>query len=331
MDDVASGSAAYIQAERIIRIESPLGADVLLPERCEVREGVNSLFEISISVRSTKTDIQPADIVGKLVDVSLELDGAGKRRPWNGLVTEMHEGPAVTRGLRSYALTIRPQLWLMSQKSDRRIWLDKSAIDVLQTLMQEHGFPSAQVITVDAVPPQHYSVQWNETDLDYLRRRLEEDGLFFWHVHEKGKHTLYVSNAPNGYRNGEDTDVRLSLGSSDRNHLNQWRKRYLYTPGKRAASDWNFETPSDAQRGDTPSKVKLPKNGSYELYERASPTATRRSGRQNCACRRLRSITNASRARRWCARLRPASASSLMKSRIRIMSMSRILFLTYAM
>jgi type VI secretion system secreted protein VgrG len=115
MDDVASSSAAYIQAERIIRIESPLGADVLLPERCEVREGVNSLFEISISVRSKKTDVQPADIVGKLVDVSLELDGAGKRRPWNGLVTEMHEGPAVTRGLRSYALTIRPQLWLMSQ------------------------------------------------------------------------------------------------------------------------------------------------------------------------------------------------------------------------
>jgi uncharacterized protein involved in type VI secretion and phage assembly len=84
MDDFVSGSAAYIQAERIIRIETPLGADVLLPERCEVREGVNSLFEIHISVRSKKTDIQPAHIVGKLVDVSLELDGAGKRRPWNG-------------------------------------------------------------------------------------------------------------------------------------------------------------------------------------------------------------------------------------------------------
>ena len=147
MDDFVSGpdsgSSAYIQAERIIRIETPLGADVLLPERCEVREGVNSLFEINISVRSKKTDIQPADIVGKLVDVSLELDGAGKRRPWNGLVTEMHEGPAVTRGLRSYALTIRPQLWLMSQKSDCRIWMDKSAVDVLQTLMQEHGFRSS--------------------------------------------------------------------------------------------------------------------------------------------------------------------------------------------
>jgi hypothetical protein len=101
MDDFVSGSdqgsAAYIQAKRIIRIETPLGADVLLPERCEVREGVNALFEIHISVRSKKTDILPADIVGKLVDVSLELDGAGKRRPWNGLVTEMHEGPAVTR------------------------------------------------------------------------------------------------------------------------------------------------------------------------------------------------------------------------------------------
>jgi hypothetical protein len=29
MDAIASGSSAYIQAERIIRIETPLGADVL--------------------------------------------------------------------------------------------------------------------------------------------------------------------------------------------------------------------------------------------------------------------------------------------------------------
>jgi type VI secretion system secreted protein VgrG len=83
--DVAS--AAYIQAERIVRIETALGADVLLPEKMEMREAVNGLFELSIAVRSKKTDIKADDLVGTLADVSVET-GDGTRRTWNGLVVE---------------------------------------------------------------------------------------------------------------------------------------------------------------------------------------------------------------------------------------------------
>jgi hypothetical protein len=45
---------------------------------------------------------------------------------------------------------------------------------------------------INPVPPIHYSVQYGERDLDYLLRRLEFDGLFWWFSHEKGG-TVYVS------------------------------------------------------------------------------------------------------------------------------------------
>jgi type VI secretion system secreted protein VgrG len=32
--------------------------------------------------------------------------------------------------------------------------------------------------------PRSYSVQWNETDFDYLSRRFEADGLFYWFEHQ---------------------------------------------------------------------------------------------------------------------------------------------------
>ena len=185
MDGDAS-SASYIQAERILRIETPLGADVLLPEHVEMREAVNDLFTLHVAVRSKKTDIKPNEIVGKLVDVSLEL-GQGERRTWNGLVVRLVEGPPVTRGMRSYQLEIRPQHWLMSQRSDCRIWQDKTSLDVARTLLSEHKLQAP--VTSGVIPepkPQHYSVQYNETDIAYLLRRLEEDGLFFWFEHEGG-------------------------------------------------------------------------------------------------------------------------------------------------
>jgi len=171
-------SSDFIQANRVIKLTSPLGDDQLLPERMSVEEGVNQLFEIKLVVRAKREVVKPEELIGNLVTVDVEI-AEGLRRPFNGLVTRLSEGPPVTRGLRSYTLTIRPQIWLLSRRSDCRIWMDKTAIEVLQALFSEHGLPSPDVYSVSATPPQHCSVQWNETDLDYVLRRFEERSAAF--------------------------------------------------------------------------------------------------------------------------------------------------------
>ncbi|WP_296074082.1 contractile injection system protein, VgrG/Pvc8 family, partial [uncultured Agrobacterium sp.] len=199
-------SSDFIQASRVLKVKSPLGEDQLLPERMVIQEGVSHLFEIQLSVRAKKEAVKPEELIGRLVDVSVEVSqgdgeaGSGVRRPFNGLVTELHEGPPITRGLRSYAMTIRPQMWLLSRRSDCRIWTDKTVVDIAETLFSEHGIPAPDTSgIITPPPPQHYSVQWNETDLDYLLRRFEEDGLFYWFSHEDGSHKLHVADSANGW------------------------------------------------------------------------------------------------------------------------------------
>ncbi|MEM8622750.1 MAG: type VI secretion system tip protein TssI/VgrG [Pseudomonadota bacterium] len=260
-------TAGYIQAERILRVGSPLGEDILLPERVEIREEIGAFFEIVVNVRSKQLDIAPHDIVGKHVDVSLEL-GEGLRRPWHALCTDLRRGPRITRALHAYQLTLRPEWWLLTQHSDCRIWMDKDVLEIARILASEHGITAPITAGVIAPPPpQHYSVQWNETDWDFLARRMEEDGLFFWFEHEEGQHVMHVADHPSGYTEGEETDVRLALGSADRNRINGFERHYRYTPGKRAGRDWNFETPTIVPGGDSPSLVSLPRNGGHELYE----------------------------------------------------------------
>jgi type VI secretion system secreted protein VgrG len=267
-------SAAYIQAERILRIETPLGQDVLLPQQLELTEKISGLFDMSVSVHSKRLDLKPEELVGKLVDVSLET-GQGERRTWNGLVIELIEGPMVTRAVRAFKLILRPEHWLLTQRSDCRIWLDKTSVEVAQTLMTEHKLLSPVTKGIVTPPkPQHYSVQFNETDLAYLTRRLEEDGIFYWFEHEGGApgsvsatHTLHLASDVSGYVTGPETDVRFAMGSADRNHVTKFEKRFRYLPGKRAGADWNFETPNQVPGGNTPSLVKLPKNDGYELFE----------------------------------------------------------------
>jgi type VI secretion system secreted protein VgrG len=259
--------AGLMQADRLLRISTPLGEDIMLPEKMTVHEQVNGLFEIEVLVKSKRTDIKPDEIVGKLVDLSLEI-AIGERRPWNGLVTGLMEGPPVSRGLRNYHLTIRPQLWLLSQRSDHRIWMDQTSVQVLETLLKEHGIKGAVTGGIVTPPaPEHYSVQYGETDLAYLTRRLEVDGIFLWFEHEEGSHTLHVASHPFGYTEGPETDVRLAAGSSDRNHITSFQRSYQFTPGKRAGGDWNFQKPSGAQGAVTSSLVSLPGNADYELFE----------------------------------------------------------------
>ncbi|THF47588.1 type VI secretion system Vgr family protein [Allorhizobium terrae] len=276
MDDILE--IDFVQASRVLKLSSPLGDDKLLPERMVIEEGVNRLFEITLHVRAKREEVKPEELIGHLVDVSLEIrqgefDEEGVRRPFNGLVTDLEEGPPVTRGLRSYTLTIRPQMWLLSRRSDCRIWQDMTSIQVLQTLFSEHGLPNPDIGFLQNKPPaQHYSVQWNETDLDYLLRRLEEDGIFFWFLHEKGVHRLRVTDHqiawsdPSASAEGE-MNIRLAQGSSDRNHITDWVRRFRYIPGQRVDADWNFETPSFIPERKTQSNVLMPGAVKRELYE----------------------------------------------------------------
>ncbi|WCR06557.1 type VI secretion system Vgr family protein [Paracoccus fistulariae] len=258
-------SADFIQAERILRIDSALGADVLLAQKLHWREAISELFEGRVSLRSKSPDLTPQDLLGKPVDLRLEL-GGGQWRQWNAIVTDLRAGPRQSRGLRHYELILRPDLWLLSQRSDCRIWLDMSALEVAQTLMSEHGIAAPRTGGVtDPVPPQHYSVQWNETDLAYLTRRLEEDGLFFWWSHEEGAHRLHIASHASGYLGGED--VRFAHGSTDRNHINRFETTFRYIPGAHAGGDWNFQTPGHVPGGVSPGLINLPRNGGYERYE----------------------------------------------------------------
>lgn len=279
-------SSEFIQASRVLKVKSPLGEDQLLPERMVINEGVSQLFEIQLNVRAKKEAVKPEELIGRLVDVSIEVqqgdgeDGSGIRRPFNGLVTDLHEGPPITRGLRSYAMTIRPQMWLLSRRSDCRIWMDKTSVDIVETLFSEHGIPAPDTSGIIKPPPaQSYSVQFNETDLDYLLRRFEEDGLYYFFSHEDGSHKLHVADTANGWlgpspsAQGEGK-VRLAQGSSDRNHINDWARRFSYVSGQRAGADWNFETPSMVPGTMTPSLVQMPDANKRELYEYPSRIKT---------------------------------------------------------
>ena len=262
---MASDRVAYTQVGRMVAIDTPLGTDQLLLDAVDIHEGVNGLFTIRADAKSQRDNLQAGDLIGSSVDFTLQLkDGA--TRAWNGFVTDLHEGSLTTRGTRNYALTVRPKLWLLSQKSDCRIFQDQTTPQIIETLCAEHGITDFDLRITGSPPPQHYSVQWNETDLAYLLRRMEEDGLFYWFEHAAGKHTFVVTDHVSGYRPSTEPQPRYAQASADRDRITDWRRQFSFTPGRRAGRDWNFET-MQSPSGTQSSFASVPGNASQELYE----------------------------------------------------------------
>ena len=82
-------------------------------------------------------------------------------------------------------------------------------------------------------------------------RRMEQDGIAFWVDQAKGRHTLVFGDHYSSYDRAPEEEVRYAEGSAAMDHITEWRRSFAFTPGKRAARDWNWlsmQAPGAEQR-----------------------------------------------------------------------------------
>jgi len=238
----------FSQQNRSLSVTTPLGPDKLILRAVRGTEALSELFRFELDMVSEDPEIDFKAIVGQTVTVRLEqADGAGVRFI-DGLVTKFSQHDYDAR-LWAYRAVIRPKFWLATRKRDCRIFQDMSVTDIAETLLGEVGVTDLAVETSSAYAARTYCVQYNETVYDFLSRLFEEEGIFHFHRHEDGAHTLVLADdadahapcpgldraiyRPTGQGGREDEDAIESLSYSERVVSDHY-----------AAEDYNFETPS---------------------------------------------------------------------------------------
>ncbi|MFE0752550.1 type VI secretion system Vgr family protein [Inquilinus sp. NPDC058860] len=273
---------AMTQAGRLLAIQTPLGDDVFLLEAMAGEEGVCDLFEFRLTVRSKRPDVAAAELVGLPVSWTLELPG-GDRRSWSGVVGMVEAGPSLGEGMRSYVLTTHPWLWLFGHTADCRIFQNRTTPQILEEIFGEAGFKDVDFGPVSGPKEvRDYCVQYNETDLAFIRRLLEEEGWAWWFRHEAGpeggRHVLVVSDGAHGWDEGDEPSLRFTTTNVDLNDVTGWARRFAFTPGRVAESDWNFETPRTDLTTQLPSLAPVEANKPYEIYRWAGRFAKKPRG-----------------------------------------------------
>lgn len=268
----------FTQANRPLRIETPLGPDVLLLERFSGHEHLSGLFVFEVEVLSQRPDLAPADLLGQLVTIS--IDFADETRQVNGMISRVAQGG---RGLRltRYRATVVPQLWTATLTRTSRIFQGLSVKDIASTVLRDLGIKHRFSLQ-RTYEPRNYCAQYRETNFDFLARLLEEEGIHYFHVHSGDGHELVLSDSSAQNPECPGLGAKLSMAQSASRPV-ELKEPVVFgieretrvVTGKFTASDHHFQLPGnrlDAQQTLTDGDSRL------EIYDYPGEYAERFDG-----------------------------------------------------
>jgi type VI secretion system secreted protein VgrG len=231
------------------------GSDALSVRHVSIKEALHTPFQVGVMARSSNQDIRFASVVGEGIRLTIRGDGErASARTWSGICSFMEQIEAEPTGLSTYFLQIVPRLWLLSQRRSCRIFQHVTLPRIMRMLLEANGVQARFQIDEGAYRQLEYRVQYNETDLDFFHRILEEAGVTYFFSDESGDTELVLADAPET-RTRRARPIRF-VGDSERHADGEVAYRVTTSeavvPGRFRVRDYDFRNPSFSMIGQSP-------------------------------------------------------------------------------
>jgi type VI secretion system secreted protein VgrG len=255
------------QSQRIGKLKTPLGEDVLALVRFDGTEGLGELFEYHIEAVSNEENIDFDKAIGQSCTLKLAAF-EGKERIYDGILTEAR-WIGKKQEYFHYRLVLRPWLWLLGHKADCRVFLDKNVKEVIQDVFTKAGFSDYEFRTTGDYDKIEYCVQYRETDLAFVCRLMEQFGIYYFFEPSDGKHLLVLADSRSSHKPIPELPKvpfypLLEKGLHLEQHLNGWTWERRFRTGKIQFNDYDYlqpkkdlKAPKDASEKYTHSKLEV--------------------------------------------------------------------------
>ncbi|WP_082926312.1 type VI secretion system Vgr family protein [Cupriavidus sp. D384] len=264
-----------------------LGQPLLVFSRLSGREGINTLFEYELVLKTPDDrnviygpagNFDTEAMQGKELTVTIELDGNGfgldggfgkGEREITGVVTDVRGPFYAGNGQHiAYRLTLRPWLFLATLTTDYRIFQNKTVLEIAEELLSKYTFPVERRIATHVFPRREYQVQFGETDYAFLCRILAEWGINFHFEHSDGFHRLVLTEGNGAFQSMPSPAYQTiswypSSDRVDEEHLYEFEVHDRLVSGAWMHDDYDFNQP----RADLGVWTKDPRNTSHATQQ----------------------------------------------------------------
>jgi type VI secretion system secreted protein VgrG len=257
----------YDQSGRLLRIDTPLGADKALLIELQGEDAISRPFIFRIDFATGEPEMRVRGLLGKAVTLWIGAVGEAGARPVHGHVRRLTRRHASRLDTHLWHAEVVPCLWFLTQKADCRIFQAMTAPEVIARICQIHGLTFVEQRGLSgSYPRMDYCVQYRESAFDFISRLMEEFGLFYWHEHKAGQHMLVIADG-NHVAPKLDPETITYGGEALGEKLAWFEQELAFRTGNWAMRDYNFETPSANLGASKPTHLDVPRMKDHEIFD----------------------------------------------------------------
>ena len=170
-------------------------------------EALSTPFAFDLVLVSERPDLDLESLLHQPAFLALSPAGTGI----HGLIYRVAQGDSGKR-LTRYHITLRPQLAYLDHRTNQRIFQHLTVEKIISQVLEEHGIQAnAFRFGLGSVyPEREYCVQYDESDLHFIQRLCEEEGIHYHFQHGAAGHVLVFGDdqarfpklAPVAYQQG---------------------------------------------------------------------------------------------------------------------------------
>ena len=264
---------ALRQTNRLLRLDfprndGPAGA-MLVANRLHAVESLSRDYVYTVEAISDRPDIVLADVLGRMVTVSLVRDD-GSVRYFNGYVFSFqfirNDG-----GFCFYEMTLMPWLACLRHRRNCSLFSETSIKTQLLEILARYPEADWKTSKLGDDPRMSDACQFDESDYNYIHRRIESMGWLYRYMHRHDGHTLHLTG--DSY-DCPPIDGRGSIewhgaqSGVKTGGLREFRSRQSLTPTKFSAASFGFKN-CGVPIASSYSENNIGQSGELEVYEYA--------------------------------------------------------------
>jgi type VI secretion system secreted protein VgrG len=233
---------------RNISIYTPLGDDLKF---CTFsgEEELSNLFEFTLELQSDRRDLVAADMLGQSITIEIELR-SGAKRHLNGQCTRFNfTGVADSTGrFYKYKAILRSWLWYATRSTDYKVFQKMDVPSIVKDRLSKYPF-AIDDRTTAAYPVLDYTVQYRESDFNFVSRLMENEGIYYFFEHSMGEHIMVLCDAIAAHAYYPDYELipfyapDMTYSDDARDHFDHWLVSQSVDPGIYATDEFDFKKP----------------------------------------------------------------------------------------
>ena len=221
------------QNQRLIKLHTPLGPDLLVAERARILDALgphprlpkdcpadwqaSAALRLEVDALSPDGHLETKQLMAQ--SVRLELLTEQGPRSWSGRVHGCRflgsDG-----GLARYRLIVEPWLAFLRHRIDAYVFQDQTVPEIIDTVF---GDPAHAAFSPawrwdledpSLYPKRSLCIQYHESDLDFVERLLREEGIHYRWEHEGDTHTLVLADHNESFPENPKAQVRYTQSGS---------------------------------------------------------------------------------------------------------------------